>query len=55
MAPVKTYSELQRQLISNELGRRGNVIRKAAEAPWHSTSYDVADVPSLVDVLTGGR
>ncbi|HXA28055.1 MAG TPA: hypothetical protein VN193_04840 [Candidatus Angelobacter sp.] len=54
-AAVKSYSELQRQLIGNELGRRQAARRQAAEAAWHSTRDDLATAPSLATVLSTGR
>src|SRR5579864_5316292 len=42
MAPsVKSYSELQREHISAELGQREVASRKAAQAAWHSTRDDL--------------
>jgi len=56
MAPsVKSYSELQRELISVELGRRAAADRKAAQAAWHSTRDDLATAPSLLQVLRSGH
>jgi len=52
---VKSYSELQREHISAELGQREVASRKAAQAAWHSTRDDLATAPSLVELLSGGR
>jgi hypothetical protein len=52
--PVKSYSELQQQLIDTELGRRESASRKAAEAALQMTSDDIATAPSFVKVLAAG-
>jgi len=49
MAPsVKSYAELQRQLISADLGRRESDRRKAAQAAWQGRSGHFVIPPSLV-------
>ena len=53
--PVKSYSELQRQFIGAELGRREAVSREAALAAWHSAADDVATAPQLVKGLAAER
>jgi len=48
--PVKSYSELQRQFIGTELGRRETVSREAALAAWRSASDDTATALPVVKV-----
>ena len=51
MAPsVKSFSELQRQLIGAELGRREAASRKATSDAWLQAFDDVATAPPVLKV-----
>lgn len=52
---VKSYSELQRQFIGAELGRREADSRKDALAEWQNALDDVATAPPVVKVLSTDR
>jgi len=49
--PVKSYSELQRQLINAQLAGRDAARRQADHAARHAASDDAATAPYFVPVL----
>jgi hypothetical protein len=53
--PVKSYSELQRQFIGAELGRREADSRKDALAEWQNALDDAATAPAALKVLPADR
>ena len=48
---VKSFSELQRQLIGAELGRREAASRKVAVDTWQLAFDDTATAPPVVKVV----
>lgn len=48
---VRSFSELQRQFIGTELGRRQADSRKEAAAEWQAAMDDVATAPQSLKVV----